>query len=260
MSLLESTMFASARSPLLAIALVCCFSQTVCSGEFNPVLNIGDKAPDWKELPGVDGKKLSLSDVKKKDVVVLAFICNSCPYAVDYEDRLMAFAKKHSAADSKVALVAVNVNKVEEDLPPMMKEKAREKGFSFPYLFDESQQIAKDYGAGFTPEFFVLNRERKVVYMGAMDDSPNADNVKRRYVDEAVAAALAGKLPEVRETVPIGCRIRIERIRREKKQARFPSTRLMPKETPAGEYRICFYFPEGSWMQTSFWSERASTR
>jgi peroxiredoxin len=193
------------------------WSQLAVAGEYNPVLSIGDEAPEWKELPGVDGKKLSLSDLKQKDVVVLAFICNSCPYAVDYENRLIAFAKKHSGKDSKVALVAVNVNKVEEDLPPKMKEKAEAKGFSFPYLFDETQQIAADYGAGFTPEFFVLNRARKVVYMGAMDDSPNADKVKRRYVDESVAAALASRLPEVRETVPVGCRIRIERSRRRKK-------------------------------------------
>jgi peroxiredoxin len=202
---------------LAALVIVVSGTQLAISGEYNLVLNIGDKAPEWKELPGVDGKKHSLSDLKKKDVVVLAFTCNSCPYSVDYENRLIAFAKKHSAKDSKVAMVAVNVNKVDEDLLPKMKEKAEAKGFRFPYLFDESQKIAKDYGAGFTPEFFVLNRERKIVYMGAMDDSPNADKVKRRYVEEAVAAALGGKLPEVRESVPIGCRIRMERTRRRKK-------------------------------------------
>jgi len=197
--------------------LVVSHSESSIAGEYNPLLSIGDKAPDWKELPGVDGKKYSLEDFKKKDVVVLVFTCNSCPYAVDYEHRLVAFAKHHSGKGSKVALVAVNVNKVDEDLPPKMKEKAEARGFTFPYLFDETQQIAKDYGAGFTPEFLVLNRERKIVYMGAMDDSPNADKVKRRYVDEAVTATLAGKLPEVRETVPIGCRIRIERTRRRKR-------------------------------------------
>lgn len=198
-------------------AVIFGLTQPVAAGKYNPVQDIGDVAPDWKELPGIDGKKLSLADLKKKEVVVLAFICNSCPYAVDYEDRLISFAKKYSEKSSPVALVAVNVNKVDEDLPAMMKKKAKEKGFNFPYLFDETQQIAKDYGAGFTPEFFVLNRDRKIVYMGAMDDSPDADNVKRRYLDEAIAAALDGKLPEVRETVPIGCRIRIERTRRRRK-------------------------------------------
>ena len=204
--------------PAAVILAVVGMTLRIEAGEYNPVLNIGDKAPAWKELPGVDGKQHSLSDLKERDVVVLAFICNSCPYAVDYENRLIAFSKKHSGKDSKVSIVAVNVNKVEEDLPPKMKEKADAKGFNFPYLFDKDQKIANDYGAGFTPEFFVLNKDRKVVYMGAMDDSPNADKVKRCYVEEAVTAALVGKQPEVKETVPIGCRIRIERTRRRRKR------------------------------------------
>lgn len=201
---------------LLAGLFFSSFESTSVAGEFNPVLDIGDKAPAWKKLPGVDGKEHSLEDLKKNDVVVVFFTCNSCPYAVDYEDRVLAFAKKHSGKDSKVGLVAINVNLVEEDLPPAMKKKVEEKGFKFPYLFDESQQIAKDFGAGFTPEFFVLNKDRKVVYMGAFDDSPNADKVKTQHVENAVAAALAGKSPAVIETVPIGCRIRIERRRRKR--------------------------------------------
>lgn len=184
------------------------------AGEYNPVLDIGDEAPDWKKLPGVDGKELGLADLKKADVVVLVFTCNSCPYAVDYEERIVEFVEEHCGKDSGVRLVAVNVNKVEEDLPEAMKKRAEEQKFNFPYLFDETQKIAKDYGAGATPEFFVLNRERKIVYMGAMDDSPDATKVKRRWVEEAVAATLKGKAPEVKETVPIGCRIRFERRRR----------------------------------------------
>lgn len=198
-------------SLLLAILLM---PRLASAGEYNPVLDIGDKAPDWDKLPGVDGKELSLEDLKKSDVVVLVFTCNSCPYAVDYEKRTIEFVKKHCGKDSGVRLVAVNVNKVEEDLPEAMKKRAAEQKFNFPYLFDETQEIAKDYGAGATPEFFVLNRDRKIVYMGAMDDSPDETKVKRRWVEEAVAAARAGKLPEMKETVPIGCRIRFERRRR----------------------------------------------
>lgn len=189
-------------------------TSSLSAGEYNPVLDIGDKAPDWEKLPGVDSKELALADLKKVDVVVLVFTCNSCPYAIDYEERIIEFVKEHCGKDSGVRLVAVNVNKVEEDLPAAMKQRAEEQKFNFPYLFDETQKIAKDYGAGATPEFFVLNRERKIVYMGAMDDSPDAKKVKRRWVEEAVAAALKGKLPEVKETVPIGCRIRFERRRR----------------------------------------------
>ncbi|MCG8649137.1 MAG: thioredoxin family protein, partial [Pirellulales bacterium] len=138
--------------------------------------------------------------------------CNSCPYAVDVEDRLIALEKDY--ASRGVALVAINVNKVKKDLLPAMKETAEDKGFKFPYLFDESQQIAKDYGAKYTPEFFVLNQQRKVVYMGSLDDSPDGKNVAKRYVRAAVDAVLSGEQPAVSETVPIGCRVRFERQRR----------------------------------------------
>ena len=186
--------------------------SNVAAGEFNPVLDIKDPAPKWAALPATDGKRYAFDDFKEKDVLVVAFTCNSCPYAVDYEDRLIAFSRK--IKDSKVGFVAINVNKVEEDLLPAMKQRAKEKGFNFPYLFDETQEIAKKYGAGYTPEFFVLNKERQVIYMGAMDDSPDADKVKVRYVDLAIQAAQAGKLPAKQETIAIGCRIRIERKRR----------------------------------------------
>jgi len=187
------------------------------AGEFNPVLDIGDKAPEWKNLPGVDGNTHSLANLKKKAVVVVVFTCNSCPYAIDYEDRIVAFANRYSGKESQVAVVGINVNLVEEDLLPAMKTRAIDKKFPFPYLFDETQQIAKNYGAGFTPEVFVLDQKRNVVYMGAFDDSPAADKVKIQYVENAVTATLAGKSPTVRETVPIGCRIRIERRRRKRK-------------------------------------------
>lgn len=187
------------------------------AGEFNPDISIGDPAPAWKELPGTDGKRHSLSDLKDRAVVIVAFTCNSCPYAVDYEDRLIALAKRHAGPDSPVAVVAINVNTVEEDRLPQMKARAGQKGFPFPYLFDESQQIAKDYGAAFTPEFFVLNRERKIAYMGALDDNPDATKATRRFVDEAVAALLSNGDIQRRETAPIGCRIRYERAKRTRK-------------------------------------------
>ena len=201
---------------LLCLIALLTLVSPLPAGEFNPVLSIGDKAPVWKDLPGVDGKQHSLADFKSKDVLVVVFTCNSCPYAVDYEDRLQSFAKQHAGSDSKVGLVAINVNKVEEDLLPAMQTKAKQKSFSFPYLFDESQQIAKDFGAGFTPEFFVLNKDRKVVYMGSMDDNANPDKAVRNYVTEAVRATLAGQEPAKKEAVPIGCRIRIETRKRMK--------------------------------------------
>ncbi len=203
------------RMTLGIAACLLWWSHVVVAGQYNQVLDIGDDAPVWKDLPGVDDQQHSLSDLKKHKVVVVVFTCNSCPYAVDIEDRLIAFDKEFSKRD--VALVAINVNKVKEDLLPAMKEKATEKSFPFTYLFDESQQIAKDYGAKYTPEFFVLNQQRKVVYMGSMDDSPDGKKVSKRYVQAAVESALSGTKLEVTETVPIGCRVRFERQRRSRR-------------------------------------------
>lgn len=194
------------------LLIVSCLATASHAGEFNPVLSIGDPAPAWQNLPGTDGKRHSLADLADRDLVVVVFTCNSCPYAVDYEDRLIEFARQH--ADQGVALVAINVNKVDADLMPAMQERARTKGFPFQYLFDESQAIAKQFGAIYTPECFVLDKQRHVVYMGAIDDSPDGSKITQRYVELAVAATLKGTLPQVRETVAVGCRVRFERERR----------------------------------------------
>lgn len=193
--------------------------NSVLAGKYNRKLDIGMQAPVWSKLPGVDGKQHSLHDLDKKEVVVVVFTCNSCPYAVDYEDRLVAFAKEYCGEQSKVGIVAINVNKnSEEDLLPAMADRAKAKKFSFPYLFDETQQIAIDFGATRTPEFFVLNRQRKVVYMGAMDDSTDASKVTKSYVEIAVQGALAKQKIDVAETVAIGCNIRMERRRRSRRK------------------------------------------
>lgn len=202
------------RTTAFALSITLLAISHSAAGEFNSVLSIGDKAPTWTDLPGVDGKTHALDDLKNQDVVVVAFTCNSCPYAVDYENRLIDFAKRH--AGKKVALVAINVNTIEEDRLPKMQERAKAKGFNFPYLFDESQAIGKAYGAAFTPEFFVLDKERRVVYMGAMDDNTDPEKVNQRWVETAVAAALAGHKPEKTETIAVGCRVRYETRRRKK--------------------------------------------
>jgi peroxiredoxin len=187
----------------------------VWGGKYNAVLNVGDQAPAWKDLEGVDGKRHALSDLADKDVVVVVFTCNSCPVATDYEDRILAFSKKYAGSGGKVALVAINVNLVAEDRLPMMKQRAQEKEFDFPYLYDETQNIGKAFGAAFTPEFFVLDRQRKIVFMGGMDDSSNIGTVTTNYL-VPVEAALAGREPEVAEAPAIGCRVRYARKRRDR--------------------------------------------
>lgn len=199
------------RTSLAAACLLLVAVAAAPAGEFNKVLSVGDPAPAWKDLEGTDGKSHSLADLKDKDVVVVVFTCNSCPVAVGYEDRIIALAKAHAGDVSKVAVVAINVNTVPDDRLPKMKERAAKKKFPFPYLYDPTQQIAKAYGANYTPEFFVLNKERKVAYMGALDDASNPQQAKVNHLELAVAAALAGKPVEKGETLARGCRIRFNR-------------------------------------------------
>ena len=191
-----------------AILLLLLLACPAPAGEFNPTLNIGDAAPAWSNLPGTDGKQHALADFKDKEAVIVVFTCNSCPVATDYEDRIIAVAKKYAGPGGRAGLVAINVNKIEEDSLPRMKERATAKRFDFPYLFDETQKIARDYGATFTPEFFVLDRQRKIAYMGGMDDNSNPAEVKAQYLDPAVAAVLAGQKPVPAETVARGCMVR----------------------------------------------------
>ena len=186
--------------PLMALCAI--------GGEFNPDRNIGDAAPAWLDLLGTDGKKHSLGDLREKDIVVVAFTCNSCPYAIDYQERIKALSEKYSAVDSKVAVVAINVNATPADTLEKMRERAEEEKFNFAYLFDESQQIAKEFGAGRTPEFFVLSRERKIIYMGAFDDNTKPYEVKKHYVEDAIQAGLKGEKVAIAETAPVGCAIR----------------------------------------------------
>jgi len=189
-------------------------SSQVSAGEYNQVLSIGDAAPDWKDLPGTDGKKHSLADYKSRDFVVLVFTCASCDTAVEYEDRINDLAKRLGGEKGKVSVVAVCVNRVKGDLLPDLTERAKEKGFGFDYLYDESQKIAKDYGAISTPEFYVLNRDRKLIYMGAMDDKTDASKVEKKFVEDAIAASEKGHPAPVAETLARGCRVRYARERK----------------------------------------------
>jgi peroxiredoxin len=173
-------------------------------------LKVGSKAPDFSGLETADGKSVSLADFKDKDVLVVCITCNHCPVAKAYQDRIVQFAKKYGE-DSKVGLVAINVNNSEEDRLPKMKEVAKEKGFNFPYAYDPTQKIAKQLGAAKTPEFFVFDKNRRLVYTGAMDDSMKADKVTKHYLVDAVEAALRGDAPKEQTSPPVGCPIQFER-------------------------------------------------
>jgi len=189
------------RLAALALAVIGLVSAPALAGKYNKVLSIGDKAPAFSKLPGTDDKPMSFADVKD-DVVVVAITCNKCPVAVDYEDRIIALQKKYQG---KVSVIAINVNLAEADGIDKMKERAKEKGFNFPYLMDESQEIGRALGASRTPEFFVINKDRKVAYMGALDNDPSGEKVTKKYIEDAIESLLAGKEIAVTETAAVGC-------------------------------------------------------
>ena len=165
-------------------------------------LEIGAKAPEFKALSGVDGKDYGLADMKDAKVVVVCFTCNICPVAVAYEDRFIEFNKKY--AGKGVKFIAINANKKTEDLA-VMKTRAEEKGFNFPYVFDKSGQLADQYGARVTPHIFVLDQNRSVAYVGSFDDKQNGPT--KNYVSDAVDSLLAGKKVEFTNSKAFGCGI-----------------------------------------------------
>lgn len=178
-----------------------------------PGYGVGDYAKDFR-LPNIDGKQVSLSDYTDAKGFIVVFTCNTCPYAKAYESRIVELDKKY--ADKGFPVVAINPNditKQPDDSMEKMKVRAAEKGFTFPYLRDDSQDIAKAFGATKTPHLYVLNKEAaskyRVEFIGAIDDSPNdPTDVSERYVESAVDALLQGKKPSITEKRAIGCTIK----------------------------------------------------
>jgi peroxiredoxin len=172
-------------------------------------LTLGSKAPDFS-LPGVDGKQYSLANFKDAKILVVLFTCNHCPYVIGSEDRILKFYSDY--APKGVAMVGINSNETENhptDSFEHMKLRAREKGYKFPYLRDDSQDVALAYGALRTPHYYVFDADRKLRYTGRMDDNPrNPGKETTHELRDAIDAMLAGKTPAVPLTNPIGCNVK----------------------------------------------------
>jgi thiol-disulfide isomerase/thioredoxin len=195
-----------------ACALAVAAALATGTAAYAKPLEIGAAMPTFSGLEAADGKSYSSADFKDKDVLVVCITCNHCPMAVAYEDRMIAFAKEHAGPSSKIGFIAINVNNSDADKLDKMKERAKEKGFTFAYAYDPSQKIATELGATKTPEFYVFDKSRKLVYHGAFDDSPrNAANAKKNYVELAVKAAAVGEKPEIQNTAAVGCGIQFDR-------------------------------------------------
>jgi peroxiredoxin len=175
----------------------------------SPVKNgyeVGDKATDFT-LKNVDGKMVSLADFKEAKGFIVIFDCNTCPYSKAYNQRIIDLNEKYAAKGFPV--ITINANEGSGDSYDEMVRMANKKKYKFPYLYDESQEIAKTYGATNTPHVFVLNQQLKVSYIGAIDDNArNAASATKKYVEDAVDALLAGKPVPVTKTKAMGCGIK----------------------------------------------------
>jgi peroxiredoxin len=176
---------------------------------------IGDKATDFK-LKNVDGKMVSMADYKDAKGFIVIFTCNHCPYSVAYENRIIAIDKNYK--DQGYPVIAINPNDPElypTDSFEAMKVRAKEKSFTFPYLFDDGQKIYPKYGATRTPHVFLLNKENKeyiVKYIGAIDNNHSDESaVSEKYLENAIDALLNGKNPDPNYTKAIGCSIKVKK-------------------------------------------------
>jgi peroxiredoxin len=188
------------------------------AGKYNSVITIGMKAPDFSNLPATDGKSYSMSDFKE-DALVLVFLANHCPWVHGGERDLIQTVNEFKG--KSVRFIAIGVNLRPEDVLPAMKERAAHVSYNFIYLHDQSQEIGRKLGATHTPEYFVLNKQRQIVYNGLLTNSPavmegrgpryvNGDP-KDFYVRDAINAVLSGSPVPVAETRAQGCTVEYTR-------------------------------------------------
>ena len=188
---------------LRAILLTVFGVAFIISGMTRPQgLNVGDKATDFS-LANIDGKMISLDSYKDAKGYIVVFTCNNCPYAKAYQQRLADL--HYSFAKKGFPVIAINTSDSEQDI----KQRAKEEKYPFVYLHDETQQVSKSYGAVKTPHVYVLNRDKTVAYIGAIDNNyKDAEAADKRYVEDAVEALLANREIKVTNTKAIGCTIK----------------------------------------------------
>ncbi len=192
------------RSSLLALAA----SLAMAGGAFG--LNIGDKAPSTAvKMKNVDGSDMSIADVAGKQGTLVMFSCNHCPFVKAWQGRIASIG--NAAKASGIGVIVINSNDptdYPEDSYAEMQKRAKNLGFTFPYVVDATSDVARSFGATRTPEAFLFDKDGKLVYHGAIDDSKEADQVTKHFLQDAIDAAVAGKAVPIAETKFVGCGIK----------------------------------------------------
>ena len=175
------------------------------------MIPLGTACPDF-ELPAVEGRSYKLADFAGKDVLVVMFICNHCPYVQAIEDRYIALAKSYQGQSVQfVGICANDANDYPDDSFESLKKRWEQKGYGFPYLHDESQDVARSFGAVCTPDLYVYDKDRKLAYHGRLDDSwKEPANVTKQEMKEAIDALLAGQRPSETQVPSMGCSIKCD--------------------------------------------------
>lgn len=174
------------------------------------MLELGTPAPDF-QLPNVDGKVVSLSDFAESKALLIAFICNHCPFVKNVQEGFASLAKEYQAKGAAVVAISSNdISTHPDDSPEHMAKEAKNAGYTFPYLYDESQEVAKKYKAACTPDFYVFDKNRRLVYRGQMDASRpgNGQPVTGDDLRSALDSALEGKPVAGEQRPSIGCNIK----------------------------------------------------
>ena len=177
-------------------------------------LALGSKAPDAAaktKMKNIDGKMLSIADVAGKSGTLVIFTCNHCPFAKDWEQRIVELANTYSGKGIGVMLVNANDPATHaEDGFEEMQARAKSRGMKIPYVVDDTSGVARAFGASVTPEAFLFDKAGKLAYHGTIDDNrKEPDKVKARYLKDALDAVVAGKAPAVPETKGLGCGIKL---------------------------------------------------
>jgi peroxiredoxin len=195
-----------------SILLITCFAALTAGRTLTPDYGVGDTVADFR-LKNVDGKMVALSDYKTSKGAIVIFDCNTCPYSKAYNDRIISLNRKYATQGFPVITINSNdPSDSEGDSFEEMVAQAQRKKYDFPYLVDESQNVARSFGATNTPHVFVLKNDGgtfKVAYIGAIDDNArNASSAKKQYVEDAVNALLNNKAVPTTKTKAIGCGIK----------------------------------------------------
>ena len=183
-------------------------SVSVAASAFG--LNIGDKAPSTSvKMKNVDGSEVSIADVTGKEGTLVIFSCNHCPFVKAWQDRIASIG--NAAKGKGVGVIVINSNdpaSYPEDSFTEMQARAKQLGFTFPYVVDATSGVARSFDATRTPEAFLFDKDGKLVYHGAIDDSQKIDQVEKHFLQDAIDAATAGKDIPVKETKFVGCGIK----------------------------------------------------